>query len=232
MEAINQLPLNYEIDLLLKSANRIIEIHKGQYLFQEGQEAKELYIVLSGKIQVSKMNAEGNELYLRLCQVNDIVGELTLFTENPSYIFNAKAIENCQVAVINICDLEATLFQNSAVSFQFLVWMNDHMRKTMTKFRDLVLNGKKGALYSTIIRLCNSYGVKREDGIFITVPLTNQDLANFCGTARESISRMLTVLKNEGIISMDRKHLIIHNLAYLKKEIDCENCPIELCNID
>jgi CRP-like cAMP-binding protein len=224
--------LSYELGELLKSAERIVPIKKGTYLFKEGQEAKELYLILSGKVQISKLNAEGNELSLRLCKHNDIVGELTLFTVNPRYIFNAKIIENGEAAAINIADLEKAFFNNSQLTFEFLRWMNDHIRKTVTKFRDLVLNGKKGALYSTLIRLCNSYGVLRDNGIQIDVALTNQDLANFCGTARESVSRMLTELKKNHIISIDRKIITVHDLSFLKQEINCENCPIEYCNID
>jgi CRP-like cAMP-binding protein len=223
--------LSYEFNELLKSSDRIIEVTKGTYLFQEGEPAKEMYIILNGKIQISKMNAEGRELSLRLCQSNDIVGELTLFTIDPKYLFNAKVIENGKVAVINIDALEQVFFKNSQLAFEFLRWMNDHFRKTITKFRDLVLNGKKGALFSTLIRLCNSYGVTHPRGILIDIPLTNQDLANFCGTARESVSRMLSELKENGIISIKRKKIYVHDIAYLKKEIDCENCPIEFCNI-
>jgi CRP-like cAMP-binding protein len=224
--------LSYKLDELLKAANRNVKFEKGTYLFQEGQPAREMYILLSGKVQISKMNSEGKELYLRLCANNDIVGELTLFTINPRYLFNAKAIEAGEAAAINIDDLEKILFNNSQLSYQFMRWMNDHFRKTMTKFRDLVLNGKKGALYSTLIRLCNSYGVMRVDGIYINVALTNQDLANYCGTARESVSRMLGELRDAGIISIDRKKIIVHNLNYLKEEISCENCPVEYCNIE
>ena len=43
----------------------------------------------------------------------------------------------------------------------------------------------KGALYSTLIRLANSYGITRSDGILINIVLTNQDLAKFCAAARE-----------------------------------------------
>ncbi|MBU8878368.1 Crp/Fnr family transcriptional regulator [Bacillus sp. FJAT-29790] len=222
----------YELEELLQVADRNIEIKKGSYLFQEGQPAKEMYIILSGKVQISKMNAEGSELCLRLCQRNDIVGELTLFTQLPKYIFNAKVIEDGEVAAIRIPELEAAFFKNSKLAYEFLKWMNDHIRRTMTKFRDLVLHGKKGALYSTLIRLSNSYGIVKDDGIHITISLTNQDLANFCGTARESVSRMLTELRAKGIISITRKRFIIHDIHYLKDEIDCENCPVEYCNID
>ena len=44
---------------------------------------------------------------------------------------------------------------------------------------------QEGAFYSTLLRLANSYGVKREDGIFIDIALTNQELAEFAATSRE-----------------------------------------------
>jgi CRP-like cAMP-binding protein len=136
------------------------------------------------------------------------------------------------VAAINIESLEKALFENTQLAYEFMKWMNDHFRKTITKFRDLVLHGRKGALYSTLIRFSNSYGENHEEGILISVPLTNQDLANFTGTARESVSRMLSDLRKKKIITIDRKTIIIHNIEFLKKEIECENCPITVCNID
>lgn len=224
--------LNYDIGELLNIADRELDIKKGHYLFQEGQPAEDMYIIHTGKIQISKMNAEGRELSLRLCQKNDIIGELTLFTHKPKYIFNALAIEECKVAAINLEVLEQALFKNSKLAYQFIKWMSDHYHKTITKFRDLVLHGRKGALYSTLIRLSNSYGESVEEGIMITVPLTNQDLANFTGTARESVSRMLSELREKKIISIHRKTIYIHNINYLKQEIECENCPITFCNMD
>jgi CRP/FNR family transcriptional regulator len=225
-------PLTYELIELLQNAGRTLEVKKGTFLFQEGGAASEMFLILTGKIQISKMNAEGQELYLRLCSANEIVGELTLFTEDPKYIFNGRVIEDSIVAAINLESLEKALFQNSKLAYLYLKWMNDHIRRTMTKFRDLVLFGKKGALYSTLIRLSNSYGIQKENGIHISVPLTNQDLANFCGTAREIISRMLAILKKKGIISIKHKKIIIHDIEYLKRENECENCPITFCNLD
>ena len=138
-----QHPLTDELIELLHSSGRIIEIKKGSFLFQEGQIAAEMFLILSGRIQISKMNAEGQELLLRLCSEHEIVGELTLFTEDPRYIFNARVIEDSHVDAIQLDALEKALFENSNLGYQFIKWMNDHIRRTMTKFRDLVLYGKK-----------------------------------------------------------------------------------------
>ncbi|PLR78859.1 Crp/Fnr family transcriptional regulator [Bacillus sp. V3-13] len=221
-----------EIKELLRFADHKIQTKKGTYLFQEGTEADLLYIVLSGKIQISKISADGRELSLRIVSQNDICGELTLFTDSPKYLLSALVLEDGEVMAVRKEVLEREIFQNSALAFEFMKWMSDHFRKTQTKFRDLVLNGKKGALYSTLIRMTNSYGVKMRDGILIDLPLTNQELANFCGTSRESTNRILNELKREEVISTKRGKIVVHDVQFLKDEIGCENCPATYCSID
>jgi CRP/FNR family transcriptional regulator len=95
------------------------------------------------------------------------------------------------------------------------------MRKQHSKFRDLILYGKRGAFYSTLIRLANSYGKQEEDGVLISVPLTNQELANYSGTARESLNRMLSELRKEGVLEYRGHLLLIKDLDYLKQAIQC-----------
>lgn len=221
-----------EIKELLRIADRRIKTEKNQYLYQEGKVANELYLILSGKVQISKITSEGRELALRICGENDICGELTLFTDAPRYLLNARVIDEGEVAVINKDVLEKKMFQNSALAYEFMKWMSDHFRKTQTKFRDLLLTGKKGALYSTLIRMTNSYGVQKEDGILIDLPLTNQQLGDFCGTSRESTNRYLNELKRDSIVSFEKGKIKIYDLQYLKNEIGCENCPVVYCSIE
>lgn len=221
-----------ELQELVNKAYRQMEIKKGTYLFREGEQAEEVYYIQSGKIQVSKIAADGQELSLRICNKGDIVGELTLFAEQAKYLLNAKVLEDGIVSCIEREVLEKSLLENNKLALEFMKWMSDHFRKTQTKFRDLVLHGKKGALYSTLIRMCNSYGVMKEDGIFINLHLTNQDLANFCGTSREVVNRLLNDLRKQKIISIKSGKITVHNLAYLRNEIDCEDCPPEICSID
>lgn len=221
-----------EIKELLRFTDRKFRSERGTYLFQEGMNADELYIILSGKVQISKITSDGRELSLRICGENDICGELTLFTSNPKYLLSAKVLEEGEIAAIRKDVIEHEIFQNSTLAFEFMKWMSDHFRKTQTKFRDLVLNGKRGALFSTLIRMSNSYGVQKQDGIMIDLPLTNQELANFCGTSRESTNRILNELKKDEIITVKRGKITILDLQYLKDEIGCENCPAVYCSIE
>ncbi|MGS2777895.1 Crp/Fnr family transcriptional regulator [Robertmurraya sp. GLU-23] len=232
MSAVVKETHSIEIKELLHLADRRFIGEKNTFIFQEGMEAEEMYVILSGKVQISKITSDGRELSLRICGKNDICGELTLFTHSPKYLLSARVLEDAEIAAINKDVLEKEIFRNSSLALEFLKWMSDHFRKTQTKFRDLVLNGKKGALYSTLIRMTNSYGVEVQSGILIDLPLTNQELANFCGTSRESTNRILNELKKEKIISIRKSKIIVHNLQFLRNEIGCENCPKVYCSIE
>lgn len=221
----------------LKHMLKIAEEHKqrytkGSYIFQEGMEASALYVILKGSVQISKISSDGRELSLRLCTKNDICGELTLFTEDPKYLLSAYCLEDVEVAVVKKEKIEQEFFSNPDFGYELMKWMSDHFRRTQTKFRDLILHGKRGALFSTLIRLSNSYGVKREDGILIDKVITNTELGTFCCISRESTNKQLNKLRREGIISFHKGKILIHDLQYLRDEINCENCSAIYCNIE
>lgn len=231
-ERLAEMNLVNELAELRKINHSIREYKKGTYLFQEGDAIKGVYILQSGKVQIGKVTPNGRELTLRICGPEQLVGEVTVFSESSIYMLDAKALEDVRCMKIAIEDLEEALLENAKLAATFMRWMGIDQQKTQTKFRDLMLHGKKGALYSTLIRLSNSYGVPKDDGVLIDMVLTNQELANFCGMTREVVNRMLNDLKKKRIVSMVEGKIWILDIACLKNEINCENCPISFCKID
>ncbi len=222
-----------DLTSLLQSISTTKTIDARTFLFQEGEEAHELYVIQHGLIQISKLTQEGNELNLRTCQEGDIVGELTLFTDEAKYMLNAYALKKCKILIIQKDQLEKELLSNSRLTFEFMKWMTNLLRINQSKIKDLVMNGKKGALYSTLIRFSNSYGIQQKDGRLIDMHLTNQEIAKFCAATRESINRMLNDLKKKGIIQITKESkILIKDIHYLRTEIGCDHCPIDICVID
>ena len=222
-----------ELREFLNKIGMIKTVEEDSFLFYEGDVAHEIYVIKKGLFQVSKLTPDGKELILRICKKDDIIGELTLFSDDPVYLLSAKALKPGEVYVIQKNKLETSLLENEQLSFEFMKWTHNHMRKFQSKIRDLLMNGKKGALYSTLIRLSNSYGVKKENGVLIDLVLTNRQLAKFCASTRESVNRMLVQLRRNNIIENDKMgRILIKDIQYLKDEIGCEDCPIEICNIN
>lgn len=115
MSAPSKLKSTHSVEIieLLRVADRKLNVRKGTFLFQEGTEADELYVISSGKVQISKMTAEGRKLSLRICGRNEICGELTLFTDEPRYLFSAEVIEDAEVYAVKNERLEMVYFKTS-----------------------------------------------------------------------------------------------------------------------
>lgn len=224
--------LTQALEQLFTAERKVRPFGKGDYLFQEGEPADNIFWLRSGKVQVGKLVSDGRELTIRVSKKQDMLIEMTLFEDHAVYMMNAKAIESGQAWTIPRQKLEQLL---SADPKLMVLWLrytqNEHFR-TQSKLRDLVLNGKKGGVYSTLIRMGNTFGKQTKDGLFLDVPLTNQEMANLCGTSREVVNRLLAQLKKEGVIKMNRNQITLCDIDFLKREINCENCPIHICQID
>lgn len=218
---------------LFENHGLVIKVEKGQRIFQEGQRVENLFLIRSGMIQINKETEHAKELTLRICSKNSIIGETDLFSSITHYSTTAKALSPSELLVISKNSLELLLTEQPSLMIEYLKWLQNENLKNQSLLRDLILNGKKGALYSTLIRLANTYGeVQSENQIFINYHLTNTDIANLCATSREMINRMLNDLKKQNVIIDDKGYITILDLAYLKKEICCENCPVSVCRID
>ncbi|WP_240375890.1 Crp/Fnr family transcriptional regulator [Bacillus piscicola] len=222
--------LTPELHELLVSISTVRQVTNGTYLYEEASEADKLFYIQSGLVQLQKVTIDGQQLILRFCQKSDFAGELTLFMDNPVYMYSAKAIRDGSVLVIKKDVLEKELEENSALTIEYMKWMSRHLRDIQSKIGDLLLNGKKGALYSALLRLAENFGVKRDKGILIDLVLTNQELASFCGSARESVNRMLRNLRREGVIAMENTgKIVILDVDYLKYGVGGGPCPLHIC---
>jgi len=225
--------MSAELKSLLDSSGRDIEIEKGTYIFQEGKPASNIYIVNSGLVQMSKLSDGGKELTLRICKAGSVFGELVMFTNNAAYLLNAKVLKSGSVKTISKNILEEQFKENGELAVEFIKWSSHQMRLMQYKIRDLVLFGKNGALCSTLIRLSNTYGINQQDGILIDLSLTDQELAAFAAATRESANRLMIKLRNKDIVTIDDSgRILIKDIDYLKRQVGCESCPIDICTID
>ena len=223
---------NKMVELFLQHG-QIIRFEREHHIFQEGERADDIFFIKHGAVQINQQTESGKELTLRICRNGVIIGENAMFCHIQYHSTTAKATEPSELIVLSKSKLEVLLTGQPSLLIDYLKWMQVENIKNQTRMRDLVLHGKKGALFSTLIRLANTYGEKRDDhSIFINFSLTNTEIANFCATSREMINRMLNDLKNHHILSFEKGFITIHNLDFLKKEIECADCPLAICRID
>lgn len=218
---------------LFKEHGVTMKLEKDSHLFQEGERAEDLFLITNGTVQISQQTESGKELTIRICRNGSIIGENAMFCHINYHSTSAIVLETCEVLTLSNKKLELLLTQHGNLLVDYLKWIQVENIRNQSRMRDLVMHGKKGALFSTLIRLSNTYGEILANGsIFINISLTNTEIANLCATSREMINRMLNDLKKHAIITFDKGFITIHDLAFLKREIECADCPLLICRID
>lgn len=205
----------------------------GTYLFWEGETAGKLYYIHSGKVKLRKSTEDGKDFILSILKKGDLIGEFGL-DDQAVHSFSAEVTEDAEIGIIQEKDLEVLLYQHGDFAVEFMRWMGLMQRSMQSKFRDLLLYGKPGALVSTLIRMSNSYGTPCKEGIRIDLKMTNSEMAELIGTTRESVNRMLSSLKDEGTIGTSGNHLVIHRIEELRRVCNCPSyptCPKEICRL-
>ena len=202
----------------------------GTYLYWEGDTADKLFYIKKGRVKITKATDDGKQLILYMYQTGDMFGQLDSFHVS-THTFNAEVAEDSIIGIIQQKDLEVLLWQHGDLAIEFMKWMGQLHRTTQTKFRDLMMFGKPGALCSVLIRLSNTYGKPHGNHIIIPTRLTNTELAEMIGATRESVNRMLSDLKKQDIIDYQDNLIIVKDLMYLRDLCHCENCPGNICRI-
>lgn len=204
----------------------------GSFLFQEKEEVDNIYLLLNGSVSIGRVHVKGKEFILKILSGEEVIIEYELFKQNPFYHFYAKTISNCEMLVIKKAQFEEYALNEPSILAALSNYLSTRYIKSQIKCQDLIMNGKKGGLYSILIRLCNSYGVVKENGILIDIPITHQELANLTFGTREVIQRMLKELREKDIISYEHQRFTVKNLAYLRHEVDCQNCSKQICGLN
>jgi CRP/FNR family transcriptional regulator len=181
-------------------------------------------------VKITKSTEDGKVFTLHIYGTGDLFGQIDP-SETAVHNANAEAMEDCEIGVIQQKDLEILLWQHGDLAIEFMKWLGAMHRLTETKFRDLMMYGKPGALCSTLIRLCNTYGEPVPNGIRITRKFTHSDLADMISATRESVNRMLQELKKAGAVTTRGGYFVITDLDYLKNVCHCDNCPAHICRI-
>jgi len=192
---------------------------KGDVIFLQGSVLDGLYIINSGKIKIFKYTKEGKEQILYILSDGDFFGELSLLkAEEVSY--NAEAMEDVNICMIQKKDFDKTLALNPEISVKILGVIGGRLSKLETLVQSLGTKDIEARISQMLLELADEFGVHKKNSIEINISLTREDMANFIGVTRETISRKLSHLQDEGVIKLiGNKKIAILNIESLKKFI-------------
>lgn len=194
---------------IVKSAIRN-EYRKGQRIIIEETEAEGVYFVLSGSVKLTKQNEQGNEIIVCIKRKGDIFAEACLFNEkNSCYPATAVMLEDGELVFLNKKELEKELLSEPELAIQMIRYMSEQLQDFTSTLRDIALLDVYTKTVRTLEKLAEKFRGDGYNRYNIEIPLNVQEFATVVGVSRESISRVFSKLKKEGLIDLRERKIII-----------------------
>jgi len=193
------------------------KIRKKEILFIEGDSAKYLYFLVSGKIKTFRTNEQGKEYITQVYKERDFFGYSSLLESNK-YEDTAVAIEDSEIASIAKQDFYQLLLTNNELYAKFIRFITTDLSETNDKLIKLAYNSARKRVSEAILYLAKKYHTQIENGI--TFSVCRDDISSISGVSPESVSRNLTDLRTERLIELQNGHI---KILEARKLIDLKN---------
>ena len=190
--------------------------NKDSVILFQNQSDSALVIVLAGKLKLTKMSSEGNEVTLDHLKESDFWGETSILDGKPPAV-NIVAEENSEVFIIQRADLMNLFNTKPEYSIAVLNELTKQLRASSLKIKSLSLKASEGKVASVLIQLADEHGIVKEGAIEIEKLPIQQELANMAGTSRETISRTIQSFSKKGLIEIEGQKLKIKNYDKFKE---------------
>jgi len=196
-----------ELDLVLSKA-REQRYPKGSIVFYEGDPGDFLMIILSGKVKVALLGEEGQEIILAMLGPENFFGEMAIIESAPR---SATVIttEPCEFLCIDQTSFSALLEQHSSITLKILSYLSRRLREADEQIRSLAMFDIYGRIAQCLLRLGNDQGKRIGGNLVIYNRPSFQELANMIGCSRETVSRAMKVLQEDGYVLVDKKEITI-----------------------
>ncbi|MXN66172.1 cyclic nucleotide-binding domain-containing protein [Stappia sp. GBMRC 2046] len=206
-------------DLAEKLANlaRPLSVKAGATLFEAGDPGNGCYAILEGSLKVSMLSVEGDEQLLAVMGPGEIVGELALL-DGRARSATVSALKPSRLAFIEKHAFERFADENPAVYRHMLSIVGKRLRQANDVLAARSFLPLPGRVAQTLLQLAESFGKPLEDGrVLIHYKLSQADIANMAGAARENVSRVLNDWKRAGTISRISGYYCLERPEFLEQ---------------
>lgn len=189
---------------------------KGEILVHEGEPPLGFTVIRDGSAKAYRTTFDGREQILYIFPENDYFGARFLFTEEK-VPYSVEALEETNVCILSKEQFAKLLLEHSGVALQIIEAMANRMSRLELVLQSMGGRNAELRIASLLLEFKDTYGKQNGAFLEITLPLSREGLANYLGLARETLSRKLTQLEEEGIIeSVGPKTIRVLDLARLQ----------------
>jgi len=171
-----------------------------EFIFWDGDAPDWFYIVAEGKVKVLKHSSLGKEFVIAFFSPGEMFGEVAVF-ENKPYPASAQAVTETKVVGVKREDFLSFLANRPQVALRIINVLAGRLRDAQGRLRDLAGERVEQRLASVLLMLSAKLGP--------TLAFTRQEIADMVGTTTETAIRVMSHLKDRGIISSVRGKVIV-----------------------
>jgi len=182
---------------------------KNQIIFLEEETGNYMYLVLSGKVKVSKSGAGGKETILAIHRAGDFFGEMSLLDGKTSPA-TVSAMEDAKIISVSGADFHKYLLPNEKVMLQIIHVLCARLRQVW-KIQSQSSGTADSKIRQGIYDLAKKHGIRDAHGTIIDLKITHQELADMVGTSRETVTRVIARLKRQGVIEITERRMTLLN---------------------
>jgi CRP/FNR family transcriptional regulator, cyclic AMP receptor protein len=186
------------------------EYSKSQIIFGPLNPSTNIYLVVTGKVGISKIAENGTEVLLEILRPDELFGESALLG-CPRLSEQATAVERVCVMVWAAADIESLVMQRPRLSVALLQIVVQRNIECKRRIQVLSLDTIERRLARSLLRFSERLGARDEDGSIRMMPFTHEMLARYVGTSREIITIHMNQFRKQGWLQYSRDGIVIHS---------------------
>lgn len=181
---------------------------KDNMLLIEEEIGSTMFIILDGRVKISRISDDGREVILSILSEGDFFGEMSIL-DGQTRSANVVTLEDSEILVIRREDFLQMLHDYPQIAINLLKELAHRLRRSDAQIKSLSLQNATGKVASTLLRIADDSGKIHLGQVEIPRLPPQQDLANMAGTSRETISRVIKSLSEKGYLKKIGSKLLI-----------------------
>ncbi len=182
----------------------------------EHETGSALFVIIDGKLKVSRVSDDGKEVILTILGESDFFGEMAIL-DGLARSANVTAMEDAELFIIQRSEFLDLLQMHPEIAIALLQELTQRLRSADMKIKSLSLKDAEGKVATVILQLADDIGKIKQGIVEIEKLPFQHDLANMAGTSRETISRTLHTFAKKGFVELEGSRLRILNYEKFKE---------------
>ncbi len=192
----------------LIKAGRSIKIQPKSILFHQGDAAKSCFLVNRGRLKMTKLNEQGQEVIFRYVGVGELIAAVALL-KNRNYLLTAESTEETDLTSWDKPTMLQLMRRYPDITINLLGIILERIDDVQQRYLEVCTERVNQRIARSLLRLMRRAGLKTGDGIRIDIPLSRQNIADYSGTTLYTVSRILSAWEKKGWVRSGREQVVI-----------------------